>query len=281
VDRIMQGGGLDFSRFDIVEIVREAVQINHISVIEVTMDILHVIPGALSTKTIEQLVELKDEFGHSYTAHLPLWSVELATFNTPVRKGSVESVVEAMRTIEPLEPEFYVLHSTGPLAAEFSRLNFSRDVVTMICTAMAGFSATSIEEILAESEIDPRRIAVENIEFPFEVTRAIVDEYDLSICFDTGHLLTRYSGSESVLEFYETHKDRITELHLNDGTYREVEGVPIHADHLALGTGELPVREFLHELMKDHFNGPMIFELTAEEARQSLRKIEEVIPEAL
>jgi sugar phosphate isomerase/epimerase len=224
---------------------------------------------------------LKDEFGHSYTAHLPLWSIELATFNTPVRKGSVESVVESIKLAEPLEPEYYVLHSTGSLAGEFSRLDFKREMVNVICTAMAGFSATSVEEILAKSEIDPRRIAVENVEFPFEITRAVIDEYDLSICFDTGHLLAKFSGDESVLDFYKTHKDRITELHLNDGTYREVEGVGVPDDHLALGTGDLPVREFMSELVKDDFNGPMIFELTTDEAKQSLQKIQEVIPEAL
>ncbi len=281
VDRIITDGKPDFSRFNIVDMVRDAVQIEHISVIEVTMDVWYVIPGALTPDTINQLAELKDDYGHSYTAHLPLWSIELATFNDPVRTGGVRSIVDSIKLVEPLEPEFYVLHSTGSLAAEFARLDFAKEMVNVICTAMAGFSATSVEEILAQSEIDPRRIAVENVEFPFETTRAIIDEYDLSICFDTGHLLTKYSGNESVLEFYQEHKDRITELHLNDGTYREVDGVPIHADHLALGTGELPVREFLLELLKDDFDGPMIFELTAEEARQSLQKIHEVIPEAI
>ena len=147
--------------------------------------------------------------------------------------------------------------------------------------SMARFSARSVEEILTQTEIAPHRIAVENVEFPFEITRSIIDEYDLSICFDTGHLLTKYSGDESVFEFYREHRNRITELHLNDGTYKEVEGVPIHEDHLALGTGELPVREFLQELLKDNFDGPMIFELTNEEVRQSLQMIKDVVPTAL
>ena len=281
VDRIIVDGVPDLSQFNIVEIVRDVLQMEHISVIEVSMDIAHIIPGSLTSKIITQLAELKDEFGRSYTVHLPLWSVELASFNEPVRKGSVESIVESIRLAEPLEPECYVLHSTGPLAAEFSKLDFSKAMVNVICMAMARFSARSVEEILTQTEIEPRQIAVENVEFPFEVTRSIIDEYDLSICFDTGHLLTKYSGDESVFEFYKEHKDRITELHLNDGTYREVEGVPIHEDHIALGTGELPVREFLEELLRDDFDGPMIFELTNEEVRQSLQLIEDLIPTAL
>ena len=281
VDRIFVDGSPDFSRFDLVEIVRNALQIEHISVIEVSMDITHIIPGSITPKTIAQLTELKDEFGHSYTIHLPFWSVELASFNEPVRRGSVESIMDAIRLAELLEPEYYVLHSTGPLAAEFSKLNFSKAMVNVICTAMSVFSGRSVEEILTKTEIEPRQIAVENIEFPFEITRHIIDDYVLRICFDTGHLLTKFCGDESVFEFYQEHKDRITELHLNDGSYNEVEGVAIHEDHLALGTGELPVREFLQELLKDDFDGPMIFELTNEEVRQSLQMIKDVIPTAL
>jgi sugar phosphate isomerase/epimerase len=227
------------------------------------------------------LANLKEEYGHSYTVHLPFWSVELATFNEPVRRGSVKTIVEAIKLAKPLEPEYYVLHSTGSLAADFSRLNFSTSIVDAICVAMAGFSAKSVEEILAKSEINPQKIAVENVEFPFEITRQIIDEYNLRICFDTGHLLAKFSGDESVLDFYKTHKDKIVELHLNDGTHKDVEGVSVTDDHLAIGTGDLPVHDFMIELVKDDFNGPMIFELTTDEVKQSLQTIRSLVPEAL
>jgi hypothetical protein len=35
------------------------------------------------------------------------------------------------------------------------------------------------------------------------------------------------------------------------------------------------------EVVKDKFNGPAIFELTSAETMESLRKIKEVVPEAL
>ncbi len=279
--RVLVDGVPDFSRFDILEIVREALDTNHISVIELTLDIEHIIPGALTPEIIDELRKLKDELGHSYTAHLPLWSLEPASFNEYIRSGSVESVVHSIKLTEPLEPEYYVLHSTGPLAAEFSNLDFPREMVMLICTLMAGFSARSIEEIITETEMNPRRLAIENIEFPFEITRNLVDEYDTSICFDTGHLLTKYSGSESVSEFYGKHKDRIVELHLHDGSYHEIGDTAIHRDHIPLGQGEMPVREFLLELVKDEFDGPLIFELTGSEVMESLAHIAEVVPEAL
>ncbi len=280
-ERVLVDGVPDFSRFDILEIVREALNTDHISVIELTLDIEHIIPGALTPKIIDELAELKDELGHSYTAHLPLWSLEPASFNEYIRSGSVESIVHSIKLTEPLEPEYYVLHSTGPLAAEFSNLDFPREMVMLICTLMAGFSARSIEEIITATEMNPRRLAIENIEFPFEITREIVDEYDTSICFDTGHLLTKYSGNESVNEFYGKHKDRIVELHLHDGSYHELGDTAIHRDHIPLGQGEMPVRRFLLELLNDEFDGPLIFELTSSEVTESLAHMAEVVPEAL
>jgi sugar phosphate isomerase/epimerase len=114
--------------------------------------------------------------------------------------------------------------------------------------------------------------------------RDVIDDLDTSICFDTAHLLCRFSGSESIMEFYNTHKDRISEIHLLDATYTEYKGAAAHDDHIALGhgiMGESVLREFLLELQKDRFGGPLIFELTKNEAAESLEHIKRVVPEVL
>jgi len=281
VEKIVANGVPDFSRFDIIEIVRQALDIAHISVIEITLDIAHIIPNSIGHQEIESLVGLKDEYGHSYTAHLPLWSIEPATFNQHIRNASVHSIVESIELVRPLEPEFYVLHSTGPLASEFSRLEFPPAMQSVISAALAGFSANSVEEIITQSEIDPQKLAIENIEFPFEFTLQVAEEYGTSICFDTGHLLAKFSGDEDIVDFYKKHKAMITEIHLNDGSCLEKHGVKIVDDHLALGQGQMPVKSFLTELVKDDFNGPLIFELTTEEVLESLNLIERQVPQAL
>ncbi len=278
-ERILVNGVPDFSRFNLIEIVCEAASMENISVIEISMDISHIIPQALTPSVVSQLADMKDELEISYTAHLPLWSLEPASFNEPVRSASVKSIVDAIRLAEPLEPEVMVLHITGALAAEFSRLDFPQNIVNVICALMNGIAAQSLEEIITRSEVSSRRLALENVEFPFALTRELVDEYDTSICFDTGHLLTHYSGTESVTEFYRRHKDRIAEIHLHDGSYAEYDGVTVHRDHIALGEGEMPVRDFMMELFRDSFAGPLVFELTTAEAEQSLAKIAREAPE--
>ncbi|MHA2353032.1 MAG: cobamide remodeling phosphodiesterase CbiR [Candidatus Thorarchaeota archaeon] len=273
----------DFSRLDVVNLIRGAISDDY-SVIELSMDVAHVIPGSLTPESINRLVDLKEELDHAYTVHLPYWSIELATFNEHVRMGGVDSTVEAIELAKPLEPEAYVLHITGDLAANFSGMTVGDDLVRLISTLLAGFAAASVEDIISRTEIDPRKLTIENMEFPFDIIRNLIDDLDTSICFDTAHLLSRMSGNESVMDFYRAHRDRITEVHLQDATYKEYEGAIAREDHIALGhgiMGDAVLREFLTELVKDNFDGPIIFELTKDEARESLDLIRKVVPEVL
>jgi len=281
VDQILVDGAPDFSKARIEDLIRAAFGLGNISAIEITMDIERMVPGSLARASIERLIRLKEEIGHAYTAHLPFYSLELASFNEHIRKASVETVVRSIELAEPLEPEAYVLHATGSMCAEFSRLSLPKAMVALICSYMAIFAAQSLEEILTRTKIDPRKIALENVEFPFEVTRELVEQYNTSICFDTGHLLSRQSGTESVVEFYRRHRDRIAEIHLHDGSYEERDGVIIRNDHLPLGRGTMPVRDFLRGLLKSRFNGPIVFELEIPEAKESLEYIRRVVPEVL
>jgi sugar phosphate isomerase/epimerase len=267
----------DFSRFDITKTSRNIVDVGF-SVLELSMDVKHIIPGSLTAESVAHLAMLKEELGHSYTAHLPFYSVELASFNEHVRRGGVESIIEAINLVEPLNPEFYVLHITGDLAAEFTSSTFEKDFESVIATLLSTFSLSSVEEILKRTGLEPRKLAVENVRFPFSITRELIDELDLSICFDTAHLLTRMSGTESIMDFYRHHRDRIVEIHLQDGTYRECDGVIAREDHISLGRGLMGrkvLREFLLEIMLDRF------ELPQDSARESMALIREVVPEAV
>lgn len=282
-NQIIVNGAADFSRFNVENGIRAAV-LDGYSVLELGIDAKYMIPGSLTKDGLNRLLELKTELGHSYTVHLPFWSVELATFNEPVREGSIRSIVDCIKLVEVLQPETYVLHATGDLAEKFSMLPFPNELVHLICTLLAGFSMRSIEDIITQTEIDPRKLAIENYVFPFGIMRDMIDDLDTSICFDTAHLITRMSGTESVMEFYRAHKDRITEIHLQDGTYFEYRGAVSREDHLALGRGVMGddvLREFLTELIKEKFAGPIIFELSQTDANESLEKIRDVVPEVL
>ena len=66
---------------------------------------------------------------------------------------------------------------------------------------------------------------------------------------------------------------RLAEIHLHDGYCRELPGGAMSiADHL-------PLESFLDQVAKSGFSGPILFELTVEEAQASLDAIRELRPE--
>jgi hypothetical protein len=72
--------------------------------IELGGDLGMFLPQAYSPEVVERLAALKAD-GVTYTIHLPLWSVEPSTPLTPVRKGSVQAVLDTIRAVQLLEPE--------------------------------------------------------------------------------------------------------------------------------------------------------------------------------
>ena len=113
-----------------------AAQVAHLAglgfkLIELNPDLAIFFPRCYNLPTIRRLIALKEQFGIHYTFHLPppqrdagtpLWSLEPSTSVQPVREGSVDALVDAALRLAPLEPEAFVLHATGALAAEFSRM---------------------------------------------------------------------------------------------------------------------------------------------------------------
>ncbi|MFX1564226.1 MAG: cobamide remodeling phosphodiesterase CbiR [Promethearchaeota archaeon] len=276
---IGEGGIPDFSNFnfvDIISIVRE----HGFSLMELTMDVTYVLPGGLTEETVKALKKVKKELGLTFTAHLPLWAIEPSCPNTYIRQASIDCLVDAINLVKPLEPEVYVLHATGALASEFSRLQIPSIYKSFITKHFNNLAGQSIEGLLKRTKIPSRRLAIENIEFPLQATCKLAEELDTSICFDTGHLLAGYSGTISVLEFLDRYYDRIAEIHLHDGGYYPVEDNLFRRfDHQALGTGDLPIKEFLGELQERGYDGPIIFELTLKEAKESLDIIRQRLPD--
>jgi sugar phosphate isomerase/epimerase len=242
------------------------------TLIELNTDLNVFFPDSFGLPTVRRLQALRESRKVSYTVHLPLWSIEPSTPVQWVREGSVEALVDAVLRLAPLEPETYVLHATGALAAEFSTMAAIPDEGRPLVTgAFQRRAAHSVEELLRRTKLPSRAIAVENIEFPFDLTLALAEEFDLSLCLDAGHVLAKYSGPVTFEEALQRALPRLAEVHLHDGYYHpQPDGTFRRDDHLPLGEGDLPL-DFLLDTLKDaKFEGPVIFELTIQEAKASL-----------
>ncbi len=245
--------------------------------IELGGDLGMFLPHAYSPEAVERLRALKAE-GVTYTLHLPLWSVEPSTPLTPVRRGSVEALIHAVRAALPLEPEVYVLHATGALAAEFYNMKISETARALILRQFQNGARESIQTLLAETGIPARRLAVETIEFPLEMTLELAEEFDLSICLDTGHVLAGFPGWFDFFDVVERVLPRLAEVHLHDSKRMPAGARGYGEDHKPLGRGDLDLGRLLDRLAEARFAGPLVFELTVEEALASLETVRAVRP---
>jgi sugar phosphate isomerase/epimerase len=242
--------------------------------IELGGDLPMFLPHTFSPSVIQTLAELKQELGLTYTLHLPLWSVEPSTPQAPVRQGSVEALLQSMRLTLPLEPEVYVLHAFGALATEFSNMKLPSIAKTILLKQFQSHASQSIKTLLAESGIPSRKLAIETIEFPFDLTLELAEELDLSICFDTGHVLVGLSGPVDFFETLEGCLPRLAEVHLHDAPWHgRLNGPGYGLDHQSLGKGDLEVKRLLDRLERAGFQGPLIYELRLEQALASMRVV--------
>jgi sugar phosphate isomerase/epimerase len=248
--------------------------------IELGGDLSLFLPHTFNPESIEKLVALKAE-GISYTVHLPLWSVEPSTPLTPVRRGSVEAVVEILKATLPLEPEVYVLHATGALAAEFYNMKISELARTLILRQFQSGARESIRAILEQTGLPGRKLAIETIEFPLDLTLELADELNLSICLDTGHVLAGFPGWFDFFEVVEKCLPRLAEVHLHDCRKMPEGKRGYGEDHKPLGHGDLDLGRILDRLAEANFGGPLVFELKIEEALESLEVIRSVRPQYL
>jgi len=249
------------------------------TLIELNPELSIFFPSCYNLATIGRLGQLKEERHLSYTVHLPLWSLEPSTPVPAVRQGSVDTLVDAVLRLAPLEPEAYVLHAFGALASEFSRMKPLQAMRSLVLQLFVAQAQRSVEELLRRTGLPPRRLAVETIEFPFDLTLDLAQTFDLAMCLDVGHVVAGYTTGVTLFEAVEQMLPRLAEVHLHDAYRRELSNGTVQVnDHMPLGTGEVPVGDLLDRLAAAQFSGPIIFELTIEEAKASLENIRALRP---
>lgn len=265
--------GVDFSRFSYLFFAERAIK-QGFRLIEITGDIYHFIPNSFEKETMEGLKGLGEELGVEFTVHLPLWSVEPSSPNQRIRIASIEALIETINKFEELKPLNYVIHVFGALASEFSRIKVSKETKRYILLFFQGFAAESLEKIIEETGINPKRLAIETVEFPWDLTYELAEAFGASICYDTGHLLSGQPGLYDPLKFLEDYYERIIEIHLHDAIPKENPDDFMYKDHLPLGDGKLPYCDLIKILLEKKFSGPVVFELGEEGVKKSLTNLQ-------
>jgi sugar phosphate isomerase/epimerase len=275
IDKVLKEKGLaGLTQFKLSKLVESVAKMGY-QHCEIIFDIFQLFPIQMKEEEIQNLKNIKQEYGITYSAHFPFISIELATPNKFIREGSINSIVDSYNTFLQLEDDIdvYVLHATGEFIADAMDFVMHPDIFPVATKLFADLSIQSIKEIIKRTGLDRNKIAIENIDFPFETTVKMVEKTGTKLCIDTAHVLGGLSGECNLMDIAEKYLDITAEIHLQD---YNLEGL---IDHGALGTGKNFPPEFLHLLWERNFTGPVVFELPRIEALKSIEYIKKNVPQ--
>jgi sugar phosphate isomerase/epimerase len=276
IDDILAKKGLEgISEFQFSDLVKRAVDSGY-QHFEIELDLFQVFPIMMNNHQIKILQNLKNEYGITYSAHLPFLSLDLGGPNEFIREGSVNAMIHAYNSIVELEDDVdvFVLHPTGETVASVIEFIENPQIRKITAELFSVNAIQSIERFIEETNIKRSKIAIENIQFPFEATIKIIDKLGTKLCIDTAHFLGGFSGNYDLLEVTKNYLDKTAEIHLQD--YNDES---MFSDHSALGTGKNFPPEFLNIINQKNFNGPVVFELTKDETIESIKYIKEKAPQ--
>jgi sugar phosphate isomerase/epimerase len=143
----------------------------------------------------------------TYTVHLPL-DIYLGHSDDAARCDAVARCLRVISRTAPLAPFACILHcqcDNWPQPLPSSEIRRWRVAVDRSLAAIAG------------SGIDPSRVCVETLSYPFELVADLVARHGLSVCLDVGHILRARFSFPVYLDRYFA-RTRVIHLHgVRDG----------------------------------------------------------------
>ncbi|MCL7453859.1 MAG: sugar phosphate isomerase/epimerase [Anaerolineae bacterium] len=250
--------------------IRQIVQGYGLAAVELALDLPMIYPSIFDASFYDTVAELQEELGFTCTAHLPFLWIEPASLNVAIRRASVDSLQRGIQLTRRVKVDTYVLHLWGlatTLITAQLEAPAARQAIMQVLAVQAGRCLAELCET-----VEPRDICIENLEDShLDLTLALADQHNTSLCFDVGHLV--WQGGDA-LDFLSRHGDQIREVHLHDATRQSTGGATTVRDHLALGQGQVDYQRILEKLGEMRYDGPVILEVNSEaDLEESLRAL--------
>ena len=209
-------------------------------------------PEALPSKaTITELSRLAAAYDLTYNIHLPT-DVSISDEKPENQQQTVDTLLGVIELTAPLAPTAYTLH------IPYNRQSYAGDAVKR----WQGCVLKNLEKILAGG-IAAEVIAIENLDYRFDLLNDILTELNLSVCLDIGHLIMNEYDFNTLFNQY---ADRTAIIHLH--------GVKSGHDHLALNKLAGPFIQPLMSILK-RFSGSVSVEVFAfDDLKPSLALLE-------
>lgn len=204
----------------------------------------------------EQIERLRDLALHErlgFNIHLPI-DIFLGDENKEVRSRGISMVSKFIKRTRPLNPSLYTLHFDLKNRREEEGSDISRWQKYLIQSA----------EGIIEEGIEPERISIETLHYPYEWVEDIVKQFGFSICLDIGHLLLYGKNLPFYLERYLS-KSSIVHLHgFQDGV-----------DHLGIDKLNGKTVDLILSYLRDYRGILSIEVFSLEDLKNSLELMEE------
>lgn len=165
-----------------------------------------------------EIVELCEAGDLDVLVHLPFVDLDLGTPRERIREASIDEHRACIRTAAEMGAEKAVLHaSTHALPPEWSREEVLPNVLESIRILDAYGDDRDIE------------VCIENLPGVLPTIHdfeAIFAETGAAMTLDTGHARVDGLDEETVASFLETHRSRVSHVHVNDSRAAADEHVP-------------------------------------------------------
>lgn len=190
-----------------------------------------------STHEIKNLLSLSKEFDLTYNVHLPI-DISLSDPEPSIRHTAIETLKNVMDLTASLGPSTYTLHlSYDEKGSKAEHIKKWQDRLYL-----------SVGQFI-ETGINSEMISVETLTYPMEWVENILNDFNLSVCMDLGHLMVHGFHMETVFNRY-CHRTSIIHLH----------GVENHKDHLPLNRLPKEKSKIIRRILKQ-FNGVVSLEV--------------------
>lgn len=204
-----------------------------------------------SMNDIEEMRTLGGDLELTYNIHLPA-DIFLGDPDPARRDKDRDTVLRFYERTLPLNPTLFILHldsRAGDGSANSDWIAWQDRVRQSV-------------EALVKGGLDPRRVAIENLEYPMELILPLADDHGMSLCLDLGHFI-RYQYD--LREELERNLSRSTMLHLH--------GVANGMDHLGLEHLSDEEWEVVSSALKSYTKGVCIEVFSLDDLAPSLARL--------
>ena len=196
------------------------------------------VASLLSKAVISDLKHLSNEFDLTYNIHLPT-DIAISDPNPDQRESTVFKLLNILERVACLCPTTCTLHVPfiGDGFIDEHVRKWRKNVYD------------SLVKILKAGIVPPERIAIETLDYTFELIEIVIAELNLSICMDIGHLIIH---DWDIQAFFDKFAGAVAIIHLH--------GVQDGKDHMPLD--RLPVSRLkpVFDILKN-FNGTVSIEV--------------------